>query len=123
MTMFPSGPTYSADVPPTCTSNSFEPAAAVAGAEPVMFNRTPSNETADAFHVWLKSSSGWLVVTVAPVPISGRPAPPAGTDHAPVAFKKDVAAAPLLPGTTPCAVVLVENGMRTAVACVGVRSP
>src|SRR6516162_7681832 len=53
----------------------------------------------------------------------GAPPPPAGTDQAPVAFKKEVAAAPLLPGTTPCAVVLVENGMSTAVVCVGVRSP
>src|SRR6516162_4232512 len=76
MTVFPSGPTYNADVPPTCTSNNLEPAAAVAGTEPVMFNRTPSNATADAFHVWLRSSSGWLVVTVAPVPISGKPPPP-----------------------------------------------
>src|SRR6516162_1589821 len=53
----------------------------------------------------------------------GAPPPPAGTDQAPVAFKKDVAAAPLLPGTTPCAVVDVEKGMSTAVVCAGVRSP
>ena len=50
------------------------------------------------------------------------PPPPAGTVQPPVAFRKLVAAAPLLPGTSPCAVLLVLKRLKSAVTCAAVRS-